>query len=30
MEFDFALGGFGLEIRGDSAYLESHDATSSH
>src|SRR3954453_9335739 len=24
MEFDFALGGFGLEVRGDRANLESH------
>jgi hypothetical protein len=28
MEFDFALGGFGFEIRGHRAYLESHFSTS--
>jgi hypothetical protein len=28
MELDFAFGGFGLEIRGHSAYLESHFTTS--
>jgi hypothetical protein len=30
MELDFAVGGFGLEIRGHSAYLESHVTTSCH
>jgi hypothetical protein len=30
MELDFAVGGFGLEIRGHSAYLESHFKTSCH
>ena len=28
VEFDLAFGGFGLEIRGHSAYLESHVSTS--
>jgi hypothetical protein len=30
MEFDFAFGGFGLEIRGHSANWESHVTTSCH
>jgi hypothetical protein len=30
MEFDLAIGGFGLEIRGHSANLECHIATSCH
>jgi hypothetical protein len=30
MEFDLAFGGFGLEIRGHSANLESHISTSYH
>jgi hypothetical protein len=29
MELDLAVGGFGLEIRGHSANLESHVTTSS-
>jgi hypothetical protein len=30
MEFDLAVGGFSLEIRSHSAYLESHVTTSCH